>query len=223
MKFLDENLLEHLQRPEFSRLNSILSARTYQKNDLICHSGSQENIIFILKKGRVRVYLGFEDKEFNLAILNEGDIYSTHTGTFVQALDHTDLLVTDVRSFRQKMIDDPEIAKAMIRVLGKMLKSSFEIIDGLVFKDAGCRLIGLLVAEARRHGTKQEGLEGLVVNIDLTVEQIAQLVGARRQTVSTLLNKLIRTGMLIRISRGTYLVPDIDKLDSMYQNGECFQ
>ena len=223
MKFIDENLLQHLQRPEFKQLCSVLATRRYPKNSFVCQADSSENMIFIVKKGRVRVYLGFEEKEFNLAILGKGDIYSTHTGTFVQAIDNTELLVADVQTFRQQMIDDQDVAKAMIRVLGKMLKSSFAIIDGLVFKDAGCRLIGLLATEARRHGREQGEGKGIVVDIDLTVEQIAQLVGASRQTVSTLLNKLIRSGLLIRLSRGTYLVPNIGVLETMYRNGDCLQ
>lgn len=82
MKFIDENLLQHLQRPEFKKLCSVLATRRYPKNSFVCKADSSEDMIFIVKKGRVRIYLGFEEKEFILAILGKGDMYSTHTGTF---------------------------------------------------------------------------------------------------------------------------------------------
>ncbi|MGB3211223.1 MAG: Crp/Fnr family transcriptional regulator [Desulforhopalus sp.] len=214
MKFLEENLLDHLRRQEFAGLRSALSARNYPKGSYICQPGTEENLVFIVARGRVRVYLGYEDKEFNLGILTEGDIYSTHTGTFVQAMENVELLVTDVATFRRRMVGDPEVTKAMVRVLGNILKTSFSIIDGLAFKDANCRLAALLSNEARRHGIVERS-GGIKVEIDLSVEQIARLTGSTRQTVSTLLNDLIRAGLLERVERGTFSIPDISALESI--------
>ncbi|WP_028583187.1 Crp/Fnr family transcriptional regulator [Desulfogranum mediterraneum] len=219
MKFFEENLLDHLQQPEFSSFLAVFTTRSYPKRSFVCQPDDQENLIFIVKSGRVRVFLGFDDKEFNLAILDRGDIYSTHTGTFVEALEACELMVVDVRTFRREMTGDPEVAKAMIRVLGNILKSSFGIINGLVFHDANCRLVALLVSEARRHGRPTP--EGLLIELDLSVEQLARLVGASRQTVSTQLNSLIRSGLLSRQGRGSYLIPDIEGLEQRYGEGEC--
>jgi len=213
LKFLEENLLDHLQRQEFADLLSALSPQTFLKGSYICQPGQEANLIFILASGRVRVYLGYEDKEFNLGILTKGDIYSTHTRTFVQALEDTEVLMTDVTTFRRKMAKDPEVTKAMVRVLGNIIQTSFSIIDGLVFKDANSRLVALLAGEARRHGVEEDG--GVKITIDLSVEQIARLVGSSRQTVSTLLNDLVRADLLVRADRGSFLIPDISLLESV--------
>jgi CRP-like cAMP-binding protein len=213
MKFLEENLLDHLQRPEFADLFSALSPRSYSKGAYLSQPGHEENLIFIMASGRVRVYLGYEEKEFNLGILTKGDIYSTHTRTFVQALEDIEILVTDVATFRRKMVKDPEVTAAMVRVLGNILKTSFSIIDGLVFKDANSRLVALLAGEARKHGVESEA--GINVSIDLSVEQLARLVGSSRQTVSTLLGDLVRAGLLVRSGRGIFIIPDILLLESV--------
>ena len=213
MKFLEENLLDHLQRPEFADLFSALSPRAYSKGAYLSQPGYEENLIFIMASGRVRVYLGYEEKEFNLGILTKGDIYSTHTRTFVQALEDIEILVTDVATFRRKMVKDPEVTAAMVRVLGNILKTSFSIIDGLVFKDANSRLVALLAGEARKHGVSCEA--GIKVSIDLSVEQLARLVGSSRQTVSTLLSDLVRAGLLGRSGRGIFIIPDLLLLESV--------
>lgn len=213
MKFLEENLLDHLQRPEFAELLSSLSSQSFAKGSYLCQPGEDVNLIFILASGRVRVYLGYEEKEFNLGILTKGDIYSSHAGTFVQALEDTDVLLTDAKTFRRKMAKDPDVTIAMVRVLGNILKTSFSIIDGLVFKDANSRLVALLTGEARRHGVQEEA--GVKVRIDLSVEQIGRLVGSSRQTVSTLLNDLVRAELIVRSGRGTFIIPDLSLLESV--------
>lgn len=219
MKFLEENLLDHLRRPEFAELREAFHTRTFKSGSLIYDPTEQANLVFIVASGRVRVYLAYEDKEFNLGILGQGDIYSSHTSTYVQALDNAELLIMDVKTFRRNMVGDPEVTKAMVRVLGNILKASFSIIDGLVFKDVNCRLVALLVTEAHRHGIAEDG--GVRVDIDLPVEQVARLLGATRQTVSTLLNDLVRDGLIRKVARGQYLIPDVDALEASAEAGSC--
>ena len=214
MKFLEENLLDHLQRPEFAELYASLIKRSYPKGSFICRPDSAENQVFVVAKGRARVYLGYEDKEFNIGILSKGDIYSTHTCAFVQSLEEIEVLTADIVTFGKKMLDDPTVTKAMVGILGSMLKNSFTIIEGLVFKDVNSRLIGLLANEAKRHGIPaEEG--GIIVKIDLSVEQIALLVGSTRQTVSKLLNKLSREGLIKRLERGRFFISDLAALESL--------
>lgn len=214
MKFLEENLLDHLQRPEFKDLHSSLMPQSYAKGAYICQPGIGANQVFIVVSGRVRVYLGYEEKEFNLGILTRGDIYSTHTGTFVQALTACEVLMTDVATFRQRIVGDPEVTKAMVRVLGNILKTSFAIIDGLAFKDVNSRLVSLLSNEARRHGSKMQN-GNIEVTINLSVEQIGRLVGSTRQTVSTLLNDLVKAGLIERPRRGEFIIPNLTALESV--------
>lgn len=213
MKFLEENLLDHLKRPEFADLYASLSKRTYAKGAFLCRPGTEENRVFIVARGRAKIYLSCEDKEFNLGILSRGDIYSTHTRAFVQSLEEIEVLTADVSEFRRRMLDDPEVNKAIIGILGSMLKTSFSIIENLVFKDVHSRLAALLSKEARTHGTlSDEG--GIIVEIDLSVEQIANLVGSTRQTVSTLLSELSRDGLVCRLDRGRFLITDPAALES---------
>ncbi len=214
MKFLEENLLDHLQRPEFAELHSVLDSHKFRKGSYICQPGAEDNRVFIVVSGKVRVYLGYEEKEFNLGILTKGDIYATHTGTFVQALTDAVVLITDVKTFRQRMVGDPEVTKAMVRVLGNILKTSFTIIDGLAFKDVNSRLVALFSNEARRHGIAlQDG--SVQIQIDLSVEQIARLVGSTRQTVSMLLNDLVRADLIERPERGIFIIPNLSAFEAV--------
>lgn len=211
MKFLEENLLDLLRRPEFDDLRSALTAKKHAKGSFISSPADRENSVFIVSRGRARIYLGYEDKEFSLGILSPGDIYSTHTRAFVQALDEVELLSTDTGTFHRNMLKHPEITKAMVGILGNMLKTSFTIIESLAFKDVNGRLVELLANEAERHG-EPDGTGGVVIRIDLSVEQIALLVGSTRQTVSTFLNALSRQGLVTRVDRERFKVSDLEVL-----------
>ncbi len=48
MKFLDENLIDHLQRPEFAALRESLSTKQVAQNGFICQPDSTDNDIFIV-------------------------------------------------------------------------------------------------------------------------------------------------------------------------------
>ena len=217
MKFLKENLLDHLQRPEFASLYTVLSRRTKVRGDFISRPDGPENMVFIIETGRIRIYRAWEDKEFDLGILGPGDLFSTHTGTFVQALEDTRILETDVKTFRSRMLDHPEVAIAMVRVLGDILKTSFDLIDGLAFKDVNSRLVSFLLGQGLRHGRPVPG-GGIEVTTGLSVEQISRLVGASRQTVSTQLNELTRSGLLERRAMGRFLIPDPERLQTLGGN-----
>ena len=212
MKFLEQNLLDHLERPEFAELRAAFNIRRHRKGSMPFHPGMDVNQVFIVASGRVRVFLAYGDKEFTLGILDKGDIYSSHSGAYVQAMEDVELMVLDVRTFRRSMVGDPEVTKAMVRVLGNVIRASFGIIEGLVFQDVRCRLVALLASEARRHGIPAD--DGVRVELDLSMEQLGQLVGASRQTVSTLINELLRDGLVQRLGRGQYLVPDIPTLEA---------
>ncbi|MBM9614072.1 Crp/Fnr family transcriptional regulator [Desulfobulbus rhabdoformis] len=219
MKFLEDNLVEWLQRPELAELRNAFLVQSKQKNGFICHPETEESAVFIVSKGRARVFLGYEDKEFNLAILAPGDLYSTHTGAYVQAMEPMEILLMDTPSFMRHMMQNLEVTSVMIKVLGNVLKSSFNIIDGLVFKDASCRLLSLLLHEAKRQQPQPDGT--VVLHINLSVEQIARMVGSSRQTISTQLNRLIRQDLIQKQGRGSFVIPDLAALERYYASADC--
>jgi CRP/FNR family transcriptional regulator, carbon monoxide oxidation system transcription regulator len=207
MKALGIDLLSELERPELEAISRTFKARSFPKGSVIYRMDDPQNVVFVIRSGRVRVYLAYEEKEFTLAILGKGDTYSSHAGTYVQSLEDTELLVAGVEEVRRALTEVPEFTRTMVRVLGNILKSAFSIIGSLAFKDIYSRLLEFLLEQARDQGKVVS--DGIEVQLDLTVEQLSQLLGASRQTTSTLLNELIRSGLVVKRRRGVYLIPDL--------------
>lgn len=211
MKFTGVNLLDELAKEELADLRAVFHERSFAKGAVIFTPETEENAAFVIGSGRVRIYLAYEDKEFTLGILGPGDLYATHSRCYVEAFEDTTLLVADVFAVKTVMDRVPMFTRTMVRVLGNILHNSFSIIGGLAFKDIYARLMDYILSEARESGTQTE--EGVELSLGLTAEQLGQLMGASRQTISTLLNDMVRAGLMRKQGRGRYLIPDMAALE----------
>jgi CRP-like cAMP-binding protein len=213
MRFSEIDLLAELERPEHAVLRKLFHARSLPAGSLLYSPDTAENLVFVIRSGVVRVFLACEHKEFTLAILGPGDIYATHSGAYVEAMDQpVEILVTPVNEVSRRLVDVPEFTQTMVRVLGQMLSNSFDTIRGLAFQSSSERLAQLLLALSRAIRLRQGEAGGVEVRLGLTMQQIADAVGASRQTVSSLITEFARQGLLEKRGRGVFFLPDLDGL-----------
>ena len=213
MKLTDLDLLKLNNSPDSDDLFKNFNLQRFPKKTLIYTPFEDENLVFIVKSGKLRVYLSFEDKEFTLSFLETGDIFSTHTRAFVQALDCAEILVCNTMVFKQTLSARPEVSLIMVKVLGDLLKNSISTIESLAFKDVRMRLVEFLIKAAADRGRHTS--EGAVVELGLSTEDIALLIGTTRQTVSQILNDFIKAGLLEKVSRRTLLIKNLDTLHKL--------
>lgn len=211
MKLSDADLLSLFNADPDYQAN--FTPRHYAKKTLVYSPFEEKNLVFVVRSGRLRIYLAYEDKEFTLALLEKGDVFSTHTPAFVQALEGTEMLVCSTATFGQALARRPELSLTMVKVLGELLKNSIETIEGLAFKDVRLRLVDFLVGAAADRGRKTA--EGTVVQLGLGTEDIALLVGTTRQTISQIINDFIKADLLVKIDRKTLLIKDLDAFKEM--------
>lgn len=198
MKYSDVSLLEELSLPECAELRSVFRERGCSLGEQVFSPYMEENLVCVVQSGSFRIFLACEDKEFTIAILTAGDIYTSHTGAYVEALEEGTLLITDVQTFQERLMNAPAFTKTMVRVLGHLLKGAFGIIDSLAFRDSSTRLATFLLEVA----VEESGI--LRIRLDMTGEQLAKRLGTSRQTVSTLLSDLVRSGVLEKEARRVY-------------------
>ncbi|QWV93572.1 Crp/Fnr family transcriptional regulator [Geomonas oryzisoli] len=211
MKLSDADLLALFHAdPDFQ---ANFTPRHYAKKTLVYSPFEEKNLVFVVRSGRLRIYLAYEDKEFTLALLEKGDVFSTHTPAFVQALEGTEILVCSTATFGQALARRPELSLTMVKVLGELLQSSIQTIEGLAFKDVRLRLVDFLLGAAADRG--RVTTEGTVVQLGLGTEDIALLVGTTRQTISQIINDFIKAGLLVKIDRKTLLIKDLAAFQEM--------
>ena len=205
-KFTTINLLDELKDPKYEQLCAEFTTVKYNKGQLIYAPGQDHDLVIIIKQGKVRVYLAMEDKEFSLALLEPGDLYTSHTRAHVTAVEDVTLLTMPTGHFHRYMVSYPALSRTIVSILGELLKQSFSIIDNLVFKDISGRLAEFFLHEAEHNGLTTD--EGTLLQIDLTMEQLAAIIGSSRQTVSTIINSMQRAEVIQKKERGLFLIPN---------------
>jgi len=103
----------------------------------------------------------------------------------------------------------PEVAAQLLGALAQRLRRTNEAMADLVFSDVPGRVAKALLDLARRFGVQSE--DGLHVTHDLTQEELAQLVGASRETVNKALADFASRGFL-RLEARAVVILDIERL-----------
>jgi CRP-like cAMP-binding protein len=103
----------------------------------------------------------------------------------------------------------PEVAQKLLQALAHRLRRTNEAMSDLVFADVPGRVAKALLELGEKFGAKTEA--GIYVNHDLTQEELAQLVGASRETVNKALADFVSRGWLKLETRSVELL-DLERL-----------
>ncbi|TBU94799.1 Crp/Fnr family transcriptional regulator [Stutzerimonas kirkiae] len=176
---------------------------------LVSAPHSAQDRILYLREGRIRVYVASEDKELTLAYLAPGELFSTHTRAYLRTESACQLLSMPTQRFAQTLANQPGMLALVMPALGRILENSIAIIEDLAFRDVAGRLARFLLVAARQHA---QGVAGPLAQLplELSVGEIARLLATTRQTVSSLLNRMQREGIVQRHGRCLVLLrPDV--------------
>jgi CRP/FNR family cyclic AMP-dependent transcriptional regulator len=115
----------------------------------------------------------------------------------------------DRDALRGWIADRPEIAERLLRVLARRLRRTNSNLADLIFIDVSGRVAKKLLGLAQQFGTREGG--AMRVTHDLTQEELAQLVGAARETVNKALSDFVHRGW-IQIEGKSVLICDCESL-----------
>ena len=123
------------------------------------------------------------------------------TDATLASLAHTQL--------RPWINDRPEIAEQLLRVLARRLRRTNDALADLIFTDVPGRVAKQLLELSERFGSEEP--DGRRVHHDLTQEELAQLVGASRETVNKALADFASRGW-VRVDSRALTILDGDRL-----------
>ena len=211
------SLLDLLMSEEGGALRSVFRERKLA-NGALFRDAEDDDQVFVVKTGRLRIYLATQERELSIAYLTVGDMYSTHTRAHLQAVQPTVLLMARRDVLMHELSRYPALRAAIIRVLARVLNQALTIIEDLAFHSVRGRLARYLLRSAGRQKTALA--DGSLIAIDLHMEDIAALLGTTRQTASTELNAMMHAGVLDRHGRRGYVIRDLERLRAWASEGE---
>jgi len=211
-------ILAALNPAELEQLAAFAQFRRAPKFQFIFMPDEPADYLYFLVRGRLKTGTFSPDgreviKEIMQSETLFGDLAlagETTRSEFAQALhDEAEYLAVKVTDFQQLMQHNQRLIFSCLHHLSQRLQRVEERLAKLVLKDARERIIEFLVEAAGREG-RRVGYETLVKHY-LTQQDIANLTGTSRQTVTSVLNDL-RKSNLIYFNRNSILIRDIEKL-----------
>lgn len=189
------DLFHGLNKEAMDEIMAIAHDRTVPKKEIILTRDNEDRAMFILKKGRVRVFkLSADGKMMTLAILKDGDIFGAlsaikggTSGAYAETLDDSYICRIRQEDLSMAIKKTPELALSLIAKINQRLKETEDRIADLVFRDVPGRIASILLKLSEQFGEKNK--EGTRISIKLTHQELANMVGASRETVTIILNE----------------------------------
>ena len=189
------------------KIYNLMQRRVYNRNNMILMEEDFGDTLFILNKGSVKITrLSDDGREVILSILGEGDFFGEMSifdgesrSANVVALEDSEVYILKRGDFIDLLEKHPKIAIALLQELATRLRKSDQQIEGLSLSDAENR-IGMTISRlAEELGVIKMGQ---VVIHNLPYQQdIANMAGTSRETVSRMLTLLQRKGYIQKRGR----------------------
>jgi len=198
-------------------LRGAMRYESFGRGDVIFDEGDQGDKLYAVIEGKVKLARTAADGRENLqTVLGPGEMFGElslfdprpRTAGAVAVTDAT-LASLAHNALRPWIIKHPDVAVQLLQALVQRLRRTNDVMADLVFSDVPSRVAKALLGLAERFG--QPIPEGIHVMHDLTQEELAQLVGASRETVNKALADFSGRGW-IRIESRAVVIKDLDGL-----------
>jgi len=198
------NFIARLAACDREDLLHLASYRKVSKGELIFQAGSPGNYVYFLESGRVKIYhLSLTGKEILLWFCVPGEVFglaeACHSGggrqVYAEACELSQVLSVQQVDFKAYLAAHPAAALLVNDVLACRLRNLGNVIQSLVANDVNERVAQLIVRLVGNYG-RQASNGTIFLDIRLTHQDMANMIGTTRQSVTSALNTLRRLGVI---------------------------
>ncbi|WP_409341875.1 Crp/Fnr family transcriptional regulator [Paenibacillus sp. MBLB4367] len=212
-------IFEDLLYEELESIVPLFTERKYKKGSILFWEGEPGDEFFIIKSGLVKIYRLDESREIILSMFREGDFFGemalfrqdmkrTATAETMEATSFYVLSRSDFAGFMEKY---PKILLMLLETLSERLHKANEQILSLTFQDVRTRIYKTLLRLAEEYGTPYQNRS--TINVKLTHQQVAGMVGTVRESVTKAFLELQDDG-IIAVQNKFIMIKDMNKLRS---------
>ena len=209
-------LLSGLSAVEMKTINAAARSLRKERGEFVYMPGDRANSVYFLKKGRIKLsVLSDSGKEIAIDIIQAGEMFGefalideSERSNMTQALDDVTILVFNKHDFVSLLKSQSNLALNYIRMVGDRRRRMEKKLSDITSKEVParvCELLHELSAYAMPAGGTQQSL------IPLMHQDVASLIGASRQTTTSVLNDLMRRGF-IELGRGWIRIKSLTDL-----------
>ncbi len=205
------DVLEPLSEEELEEFSRRVPDTHVERGRIFYTPGDRSEALFMLKKGRVRIYkVTPEGWEFTLAVVEAGTMFGEMALTaqrlreaYAEAAEPSDICVLEREDLERLVRGNPDVGLRMIQVLSERLRVCETRLEDVGLKDVPARLASLVLQLIEGEGVITP--EGPRIPTNYTHRQLATMIGASRESVTRAFTKLRREGAVELKSRRIYV------------------
>lgn len=193
------DLNKRIPQDLLKRLLTAGDTRSYEVGDILFHQGDPSDALYVLLSGRLRVYSGNANgREVVYNVLEPGDTFGEllldggPRSASVQALTESECLVIRGDALRTLIRTYPELAERLMLRLIARLRHATRTIHSLALEGVFERVSALLEENASGSGDARR------VPAHFTQQEIGNRIGATREMVNHVMQRLRREGFIAR-------------------------
>jgi CRP/FNR family transcriptional regulator, cyclic AMP receptor protein len=212
------DLFERLAPAETQRLEKRAIMRDFQPHDIIYFPTDPGQSVMVLARGRVKIKsLTPDGKETIFGFIEEGELFgelavvdSAPRNEYAEAVLETKVIVLPRDDVLWVMERRPDVALRITKLLGFRRRRLENRLRNIMFRNNRERIVALLVELVETHG-KQLSNGTWEIPLPLSHQDLANLIGATRETVTLTLGRL-QLERLIRVQRRRITVLNLKQL-----------
>ncbi len=205
-------LLSGLSPTQLQELIAQVELREIPRRQVIYLPGDPGEQVYFINGGRVKTSKVTRDgKELTLAYRGAGQIFGelavidgAPREEMAEAMKNAIITELPVEVFRELLMADTQLCFEFMSEIGKRRRQLETKLEHLVFKDVQAKLAALLLELALEYG--QETEDGLQIGLKITHQEMANLIGSTRETISLTLAQFKKKGLLSMNGRTVVLL-----------------
>lgn len=206
-----------LTEKELKLIDNIAADKKFKKGEYIFFEGESGDKFFIIKDGQVKLtkmIKNGDEQILNIFSSNDiiAEIVAFDKGNYpASAITMTDttVIVFDQSELESLILKHPSIGIKLLREMSGRLRRAQKNVRDLALKDSSARVAGLLIFLSEKYGKKKN--DNVVLDISLTQQELASMIGSSRETVSRVLGQF-ESEDLIKTSRKKIIIYKLDKI-----------
>lgn len=206
------NLLSALTAEDIAAIDALVPVLSYPQGTMIYEPGDRISHLYFLKRGRVQLFqMTGDGKQLTLTVLGDGnifgetDVFATGAGScFAKTVAPTLVCRMAKDDLARFMTQRPGVAIKLVEILSQEMRNLQALTTTLVLEDVRTRVGYLLLRLADQFGHPLDR-DWVRLDLRLTHQELAHLIGATRESVSVALGELAREDA-VRTERGAIAI-----------------
>jgi CRP-like cAMP-binding protein len=201
-----------LSKEDLLQISQLIVHKSFEKGEFIFREGDRLDSIIIMNQGSAKaVKYTADGREQILYVLLEGDFFgennilANQTAQYsIQALKPSKICMLSKENFNSLLKKHPSIAIKIIEELGNRINRLESTIKSMGVRDVDARIANLLIDYLNQFGQKTS--EGILIKLPISKEEIANLLGLARETLSRKLRLLEERNIIKSIGNKNILI-----------------